>query len=179
MSRAEDFLKKPYARLVVPESDGSFRAEILEFPGCIALGDTAADALARLEEVAADWIEVTLARGQRIPEPTEELAFSGKLVVRLPKSLHRKATYAAERDNVSLNQFIVSAVAEQVGVRSQRMVSAVTPSAHHVHYQQNNFVWVGHASQPTAAVVTSTVMMPTQTADSAGRPNPWGINART
>lgn len=111
------YLKKPYARLVVPEQDGTFRAEIMEFPGCIAVGDTASEALATLEEVAKSWLEATLAKGQVIPEPMENIEFSGKLVLRLPKSLHKKAAHAAERDGVSLNQFIVSSLAEHVGER--------------------------------------------------------------
>jgi predicted HicB family RNase H-like nuclease len=113
-----DYLKKPYSRLVVPEEDGSFRAEILEFPGCIATGDTAAKAYGALEEVAESWLQATLAKGQSVPEPAEESEFSGKLVVRLPKSLHRKAARAARRDGASLNQFIVSCISEQVGIRS-------------------------------------------------------------
>lgn len=113
---ATEILKKPYARQVVPEQDGSFRAEILEFPGCIALGDTQADALRLLEEVASDWIDAALENGQAIPEPIETNAgFSGKLVLRLPKGLHRKAVYMANREGVSLNQFIVTALAIQVG----------------------------------------------------------------
>lgn len=117
-SNMPDYLKKPYTRLVVPESDGSFRAEVLEFPGCIALGDTAAQALADLEEVAASWIEAAIRQGQQIPEPMEEAGFSGKLVVRLPRTLHKKAALIADREGVSLNQFIVASVAEHVGARS-------------------------------------------------------------
>lgn len=113
-----EYLKKPYGRFVVPESDGTFRGEIIEFPGCIAVGDTAAEALANLEDVAASWLEATLARGQRIPEPIENVEFSGKLVVRLPKTLHKKAAHIAARDRISLNQFIVSSIAERVGARS-------------------------------------------------------------
>jgi antitoxin HicB len=112
------YLKRPYSRLVVPETDGSFRAEILEFPGCIATADTAAEALSLLEDVAASWLEATLAKGQPVPEPMEETEFSGKLVLRLPKSLHRKAAQAAKRDGVSLNQLIVSSLAEHIGERS-------------------------------------------------------------
>jgi predicted RNase H-like HicB family nuclease len=117
MSPAE-YLKKPYGRFVTPDSDGSFRAEIIEFPGCIAVGDTAAEALANLEDVAESWLEATLAKGQRVPDPIDNIGFSGKLVVRLPKSLHRKAAHLAAREGVSLNQFIVGSVAEQVGARS-------------------------------------------------------------
>lgn len=111
-------LGRPYSRVIIPEQDGTFRAEIPEFPGCIATGDTEIEALASLKDVALSWLEVTLAKGQVIPEPMENIEFSGKLVVRLPKSLHKKASHAAERDGTSLNQFIVSSLAERVGARS-------------------------------------------------------------
>lgn len=113
-----DYLKKPYARLLVPEDDGSFRAEIAEFPGCIALGSSPGEAYSELESVAEAWLASVIARGQPIPEPMEEAGYSGKLVLRLPKSLHRKATYAARRDGVSLNQFIINSLSEQVGIRT-------------------------------------------------------------
>jgi predicted RNase H-like HicB family nuclease len=122
MSPAE-YLRRPYGRLVVPEADGTFRGEIIEFPGCIAVGDTAAEALANLEDVAANWLEATIAKGQRVPDPLEDVEFSGKLVVRLPKSLHKKAAYLAQHEGVSLNQFIVSSVAEQVGAQSHQRLS--------------------------------------------------------
>lgn len=92
-----DYLKKPYVRQLVPEDDGSFRAEIAEFPGCIALGATPAEAYSNLEEVAESWLESAIAKKQAIPEPLEEIGYSGKLVLRLQKSLHRKAAQAAKR----------------------------------------------------------------------------------
>lgn len=114
---AAEYLKKPYGRVVIPESDGTFRAEIIEFPGCIATGDTAAEAFANLEDVAAGWIEATLAKGMRIPAPIETGGYSGKLVLRLGKSVHKKAAHEAARDGVSLNTFIANCVAERVGAR--------------------------------------------------------------
>jgi len=112
------YLKLPYSRVVVPEDDGTFRAEILEFPGCIATGDTEVDALAALKDVALSWLESVVAMGKAVPEPMETLQYSGKLVLRMPKTLHRKAACTAEREGVSLNQFIVSSVAEQIGMKS-------------------------------------------------------------
>lgn len=115
MPTAAEYLKKPYGRLLVPEEDGGYRGEIIEFPGVFAEGETAAETAANLEDAAESWLEATIARGQTIPKPLEELEYSGKLVVRLPKSLHRRAAYTANREGVSLNQFIVSSIAENVG----------------------------------------------------------------
>jgi antitoxin HicB len=115
MTTAAEYLRKPYGHLLVPEDEGGYRAEIIEFPGCFAEGETAAEAAANLEDAASSWLAAAIAKGQTIPEPMEELEYSGKLVVRLPKSLHRHAAFAANREGVSLNQFIVSSLAEQVG----------------------------------------------------------------
>ena len=110
-----DYLRQPYMRLVIPQADGTCHAEILEFPGCIATGTTAADAYSQLEEVAESWIEAALRAGRAIPPAMDQSDFSGKTVVRMPRNLHRKATFAAQREGVSLNQFIVSCIAEGVG----------------------------------------------------------------
>jgi predicted RNase H-like HicB family nuclease len=113
------YLRQPYARIVVPEEDGTFRGEILEFPGCIATGDTPAEALSSLDEVARAWLDGALGHNQPIPEPVENTNFSGRLVLRLPKSLHKKAARIAQRDGVSLNQYIVMSLAEHVGERAR------------------------------------------------------------
>lgn len=60
-------------------------------------------------------IEATIAQGQKIPEPTGDYDYSGKIALRLPRSTHRKAIQLAERDNVSLNTFLVDAVSARIG----------------------------------------------------------------
>jgi len=40
---------------------------------------------------------------------------NGRIMLRLPKSLHKKCVELAKRENTSLNQFILGAVAERVG----------------------------------------------------------------
>lgn len=121
--RAVEYLKRPYGRLVTPDSDeGTFLAEIFEFPGCYAVGETAPDALAKLEEVAVDWIDAALEQGQSIPEPMDNADYSGKLVLRMSKGMHKKAAQCAEREGVSLNSFIANCVAEQVGLRSSSLI---------------------------------------------------------
>jgi predicted HicB family RNase H-like nuclease len=114
----ETYLKRPYTRLLVPEDDGTFRAEILEFPGCIATGDTAVEALASLDSVSSSWLMAVLSRKQTVPEPMDNHDFSGRVVARFPKSLHKKATRIAEIEGVSLNQLIVTSLAQYVGEKS-------------------------------------------------------------
>jgi antitoxin HicB len=114
-----EILKRPYARVLTPEPDGQVTAEIMEFPGCVAYGRDSADALSNLEKVAVDWIAAALEQGQNIPEPMAANDFSGKTVLRMTKGLHQRATLYADREGVSLNQFIVTCLAECVGERSR------------------------------------------------------------
>lgn len=125
-----EYLKRPYGRVVVPEPDGTFRAEIMEFPGCLATGNTAAEALTSLEAVATSWLEATVARGLQVPEPIgAESSHSGKLVTRLGRDLHRRAAHFAAAQGISLNQFIVSSVAERVGMLARPATPRVSSIA--------------------------------------------------
>jgi predicted RNase H-like HicB family nuclease len=111
----QEYLKKPYARILIPEEEGGYSAEILEFPGCFAEGETADEAMQALDRAAEAWIQAALDQGQEIPSPFRNQGYGGKIALRLPKSLHRQATEFAERDGTSLNQFLVSAIAARVG----------------------------------------------------------------
>lgn len=114
--KAAQILKRPYSRILIPDVEsGSFSAEILEFPGCIAQGDTPDQAYSNLEQVAIGWIEAALDLGQEIPVPFLNQGFGGKIALRLPRSVHRQAALMAERDKTSLNQFLLAAISERVG----------------------------------------------------------------
>ena len=126
---AIDILRKPYARVLIPESDGRYTAEIMEFPGCVTYGDSAAEALNRLEAVASDWIGAAIEQGQDVPEPMASVDYSGKLALRLPKGLHRRAAICAEREGCSLNQFIVTSLAEAVGEKAKLHAGTNLPLA--------------------------------------------------
>jgi predicted RNase H-like HicB family nuclease len=127
-----EILKRPYARVLTPESDGHYAAEIMEFPNCIATGETAAQALANLEQVAADWVAAALEQGQDIPDAMETAEYSGRLVLRMTRGLHRRAALLAEREGVSLNQFINTCLAECVGEKSKSQFLHAVPQVHAV-----------------------------------------------
>lgn len=115
MISPEDVLCKPYSRVIIPDETGLYAAELLEFPGCFADGETPEEAYANLEEIALAWIESAVAQGMAIPPPFADNEYSGAVSLRLPKSVHRKAAEFAYRDGVSLNTFLVSAVSAAVG----------------------------------------------------------------
>jgi predicted RNase H-like HicB family nuclease len=115
MKTPKNYLQQPYARIVIPTEPSGFHAEILEFPGCFAQGDTPEEAYANLEKAAESWIEACLSQGQEVPEASSSLTFSGRIVLRLPRGIHRQASRMAERDQISLNTYLVSAVSARVG----------------------------------------------------------------
>ena len=111
----KDYLRRPYARILIPDENGTYSAEILEFPGCFSQGQTADEAMRNLENAAVAWIESSLNHGQEIPPPFSSHAYIGKVALRLPRSIHKKAAQLAERDGTSLNQFLLSAIAARIG----------------------------------------------------------------
>lgn len=56
--------------------DNAFIAEIPELPGCAADGATPQEALARVEVVAAEWIETAHELRRPIPQPRGRLLFA-------------------------------------------------------------------------------------------------------
>lgn len=106
----ETYLNKPYTKLVNEVTDGTghyFYAEILELDGCHTTADSEVEALENLKDVMKDYIQVKLDNNIQIPEPKIVDGYSGKLVIRIPKSLHRRLSLLAQEDNVSLNQYIL------------------------------------------------------------------------
>ena len=92
------------------DEDEGFIAVAPDLPGCSAFGDTQAEALAQLQDAIAAWIEAARDASNPVPEPSQPSAdpqASGKVLVRMPRSLHAQLVQTARRDNVSLNQYVV------------------------------------------------------------------------
>ena len=113
--KPDEILRAPYSRVLIPEADGTFSAEILEFPGCFAQGKSPNEAFNNLEKAAKVWIEATLAQGLNIPSPALNQSYSGRIALRIPRSLHKRAAQMAARDATSLNQFLITAIASRIG----------------------------------------------------------------
>ena len=58
------------------KDDDSFVVEVPELPGCMADGQTYAEAVANAEVVIDEWIETARKLGRPIPEPRGKLAYA-------------------------------------------------------------------------------------------------------
>lgn len=112
-------MELPYAIVVVHDVDedgnSGWVAEVEELPGAISQGRTPVEAVERVRDAMRDWIAVALEDNVPIPEPRATADFSGRFVVRVPASLHADLVRSADREGVSLNQFVTGALAGAVG----------------------------------------------------------------
>ena len=92
---------------------GGWLAGIPELKGYMSDGETPEEALKNIEEAKLAWMSTALKRGQTIPSPNlnDNDEYSGKFTLRLPKFLHKELSLAAQKDDISLNQYILSLVA--------------------------------------------------------------------
>lgn len=97
------------------EEGGGYLAEAHDLNGCIADGETIDEAIHNLQDAITSWIKTAQELGHSIPEPSDESKFSGKWVVRTPKSIHHRLVELAKREGVSLNTLTVSLLAEGLG----------------------------------------------------------------
>lgn len=105
-----DYMKLPYTKLVQEINDESghyFYGRILELDGCQSTGDTLEELYENLNEAMEGYLEVKLENNLRIPVPEITESYSGKFVVRLPKSLHQRLAIEANKEGVSLNQLVL------------------------------------------------------------------------
>jgi predicted RNase H-like HicB family nuclease len=136
------------------DEDEGFIAIAPDLPGSSAFGETEAEALAELDQAIDAWIEAARAAGNAIPTPSRPASPdlpSGKVLVRMPKGLHQRAALCAEREDVSLNQFIVACLAEAVGERSRASEPALQRRSEPVHQiHQTVGLWFQQQASPTA-----------------------------
>ncbi len=98
-----------------PGSEWSWFARVVELPGCMTEAPTFEELGSMIEDAMRSWIEEGLEHGDPIPEPRDVGEFSGKVNLRMPRSLHRDLVRRAEVEGVSLNQYMTTALARSVG----------------------------------------------------------------
>ena len=114
------YLSLPYVVEIapIPEDEGGGYVACIPLLGrysAVGDGETPEEAYADLMEARSALIEDWLRRGVAVPEPKsdeEEALPSGKLSLRLPRSLHAQVNRQAEQEGVSINAYITAVLAQ-------------------------------------------------------------------
>lgn len=96
------------------DEDDGFIAEVPDLPGCSAWGATESDAAREAQDAIAAWLEAAKVADRKIPQPAivqPMESYSGKFLVRVPRSLHARLARHAKTEGVSLNQYVAHRLA--------------------------------------------------------------------
>jgi predicted RNase H-like HicB family nuclease len=100
------------------EEDKGFIAVIPDLPMCSAFGETEEEAIKQVKIAQVLWLKIAKKEGRKIPQPSSEATYSGKILARTPKSLHKALMEKAKEEGVSLNQLVVYLLSKGVDKRA-------------------------------------------------------------
>ena len=103
-----ELLAREYPFNVLADPDGGYVVVFPDLPGCMTQAETLEEIPVMADEARRLWLEVAYEDGAKIPAPTYIEEYSGKFIVRLPRSLHRELAEEAKRDGISLNSYVVT-----------------------------------------------------------------------
>lgn len=68
----DEYLALPYTDWVrIDVDEGGYSAGVVELPGCLADGETRAEALERLQDAKRSWLASAINHGDPVPLPLE------------------------------------------------------------------------------------------------------------
>lgn len=103
------YLSLPYTIITKEMNDESghyYVGKVEELYDVKTVGDTIEQLYSNINEALELAIKDRLELGEEVPEPVEE-NYSGRILARVPKSLHKHLVEQANQENTSLNQLIL------------------------------------------------------------------------
>lgn len=127
--RARQSLPNYSYQLAWSAADRGYICTSAEFPGISAFGPDQQSALAEMAVALEAAIDSLSAEGAALPEPREQLAYSGQFRLRIPRSLHAALAERAEAEGMSLNSYaaLLLSAATGAGLATDRSTSAIAP----------------------------------------------------
>jgi len=95
--------------------DEGYIATVPNLPGCSAFGSTEEEAVREAKVAAELWLDTAKNENRTIPSPTLSADYSGKFVLRVPRTLHHQLVELAEVEGVSLNSYVEFLISRGVG----------------------------------------------------------------
>lgn len=97
------------------DEDECYIAIAPDLAGCSAAGDSEEEALQEIRTAMSLWLEAAKKMKRKLPDPSPPVnaSYSGKFLMRVPKTLHANLTRSAKQQGVSLNQYVLYMLAEK------------------------------------------------------------------
>ena len=114
------FAFEAYSRVVSPidaADGGGFIFTLPDIPGVVADGETVSAAIADGREAFIAVVSAMVDMGQEVPVPAFSVedftpaSASGRVLARLPRSMHMQLTARAKTEGVSLNSLVLALIA--------------------------------------------------------------------
>ena len=127
------------------EEDQAFIALAPDLPGCSAFGETEAKAIKELRVAVELWLEAARSMNRPIPAPSklpEPNGYSGKVLLRIPRSLHERLAKQADVEGVSLNSWMMARLAESSAAPKNLGANAAYQAMLHSAKSEQNDYWL-------------------------------------
>ncbi|HDR2410905.1 toxin-antitoxin system HicB family antitoxin [Enterobacter cloacae] len=109
------------------DGDVYWVARVEELPDIMEFGDTREDAYNLAIDTLTVGQEMCLAEGTPFPSPKvfQEANVSGRVTLRLPKSVHANCIWYAEQEGVSLNSYILTCITSYRAVQETNIKTSL------------------------------------------------------
>jgi antitoxin HicB len=117
-AQVEDYLNQEYTFIMEPHFDNGklyYSMRVLEFEGCITTSENIGEVVVDIQDAMREWIQLNLKLGRPIPRPLRSRQYSGKIMLRMPPSLHESLMVKAAAQGISLNQYLVTSLSRTLG----------------------------------------------------------------
>jgi len=109
------------SRRTTVDGEAVYEARVVELPDVVGYGETREEAETAAIESISGLQDLAREMGHTFPAPNPVPAgYSGRVTLRVSRSLHRQVALLAHLEDVSLNQFINEAIAARVVERQAR-----------------------------------------------------------
>lgn len=100
------------------DGEDMYYAHVSEIPDISAYGDTHSEVYDQVIEALTILQNEAASQGRTFPKPFNTnnlMSYSGRVTLRMSKSMHGEVAKCAEEDGVSLNQWIIEAISQRRG----------------------------------------------------------------
>lgn len=131
-----------------------FEAKVKELPDVAEYAESYEEAYLLAIDTIETTAEALVEQGKVMPSPMiESDEFSGRVTLRMPKSMHGAYTHWAEEEEISLNQLLVNSLSYNLGIQFGKTQSLEQPEVNMGAVTETEFVSIVSERKRTSNVV--------------------------